>query len=132
MLASGWTDLGSLYDESATCYACAQSKGTRRDYVLAIPTALQCTVGFRVVRDAELRTHCPLVVSMQPATNRRISYSHHVRPNPRAPLMWALVQARVRDHLKDLGAEDDSGKDLYSDSDESFGTCAGDSLGGGG
>ena len=50
MLASGWTDLGTLYDASPTCYANEGSRGTRRDYALANAAALTCTTDFRVVQ----------------------------------------------------------------------------------
>ena len=48
MQASGWTDLGSVYDDAATCFATAQSAGNRRDYILANPAALQLVRAFRV------------------------------------------------------------------------------------
>ena len=48
MLASGWTDLGSLYDTSPTCFAAATSDGTRRDYAFANAAALHCIIGFTI------------------------------------------------------------------------------------
>ena len=50
MLASGWTDLGTLYDCSPTCFAADTSSGTRRDYVLTNAAALHCIQGFKVAR----------------------------------------------------------------------------------
>ena len=70
-----------------------------------------------MVRDAELRTHCPLVVTMQPYSNRRVSYTHHVWPNLLAPLMREMVNAKVKDCMEDLGKIGDSANELHSDSD---------------
>ena len=119
VLASGWTDLGLLYDNSDTCFATSRSKGTRRDYVLANAAAMKCTVGFRVVRDAVLRTHRPLVITMQPNSHRRTTYTHQVRPKPLAPIVRELVQAKIKERMKALGDNYDSDRDRQSDSDES-------------
>ena len=75
MMASGWTDLGALYDLSPTCYANEGSKGTRRDYALANAAALSCVIGFRVA-SGEIPTHKPLVITIRPTNDRRITYTH--------------------------------------------------------
>ena len=110
MLASGWTDVGQLYDTTPTCFATEQSQGTRRDFALANAAALQCIIDFRVVMDAEIRTHRPLVITMSPASGRLIAYTRHIRPKPFSPLFKEIASAKIREKREaaDIGESEDS------------------------
>ena len=122
VLSTGWKDLGALYDDSATCFASTTAKGTRRDYALANPAALQVITGFRVAREAELRTHLPLVITLRPQSGR-ITYIHHKRPGEILPLIRQQIKEKVRAHMASIDENASSASDSDESNDSDTPTC---------
>ena len=55
-----WVDPGKEYDDSPTCFAANSKLGTRKDYILASPTALRHVHSSRVIPDrTKFDTHLP-------------------------------------------------------------------------
>ena len=116
-------DLGDIYDNSATCFASATAKGTRRDYALANPAALQIITGFRVAGEAELRTHLPLVITLRPQSGKRITYTHHKRPGEILPMIRQQIKEKVRAHMASIDDNASSATDSDESNDSDLPTC---------
>ena len=97
LLSEGWVDIGAVFDDAATCRAQNALQGNRRDFVLANAPLLCSVKGFEVMQGVELKTHCPLILTMKIRGSLGIEYWHHYRPRAIVPELHAIVEREAGD-----------------------------------